>query len=209
MLQIWLDRCGRLGVEEVLINLHSHANLVRQFLQSDNTSGVRVQVSDEPELLGSAGTIRANSSWVAGEPGFWVFYADVLTDADLADMVKFHEERNSAATIGVYRVADPSRCGIVQLDTEGWVTEFIEKPRVPIGNLAFSGIILARPDFMHAVPERIPSDIGFDVLPKLVGRTAAYEIKGYLIDIGTMENYRSAQENWRGVQFNYEQERHA
>jgi mannose-1-phosphate guanylyltransferase len=209
MLQIWLERCRRLGVEEVLVNLHSHAEVVRQFLHRNNTSRVRVQVSDEPELLGSAGTIRENAHWVAGENSFWIFYADVLTDADLAEMVRFHEYRRATATIGVYRVPDPSRCGIVQLDNDGWITEFIEKPRTPVGNLAFSGIILAGRKFMDVVPAQIPADIGFDVLPKLVGCMAAYQINDYLIDIGTVENYRSAQENWRGLKSDCEQERHA
>jgi mannose-1-phosphate guanylyltransferase len=202
MLQIWLERCSRLGVEEVLINLHSHADAVKGFLENNNPSGVRVRVSDEPELMGSAGTIRANAAWVAGEHSFWIFYADVLTNTDLTEMVSFHQQRNAAATIGVYRVSDPSRCGIVQVNSDGWVTEFVEKPKTPIGNLAFSGLILASPEFMGAVPNCIPADIGFDVLPNLVGRTAAYEIKGYLLDIGTMENYRSAQQNWRGLKPN-------
>ena len=138
-----------------------------------------------------------------------MFYADVMTDANLGDMYRFHEELGAGATIGVYKVPDPSRCGIVQLNAKSWVTEFVEKPRIPVGNLAFSGIILGGPEFLNAIPARTPSDIGFDVLPKLVGRLAAYEIKDYLIDIGTVENYRTAQENWRGYEVGGSQERHA
>jgi mannose-1-phosphate guanylyltransferase len=209
MLQIWLDHCHRLGIEEVVINLHSHAGTVRSFLDRNKSSDVRVRISDEPVLLGSAGTIRANKQWVAAEEAFWVFYADVLTDADLGNMFRLHEQLGPAATIGVYRVPDPTRCGIVQLDAASWVTEFIEKPKVPVGNLAFSGVILGGTEFLHALPARTPSDIGFDVLPKLVGRLAAYQINDYLIDIGTMENYRSAQENWRGDEVGCPKERHA
>ena len=209
MLQIWLEQCRRFGVEEVLVNLHSHADVVREFLNRSNYSGVRVQVSDEPVLLGSAGTIRTNGDWVAGEHSFWVFYADVLTGADLGEMVKFHEELGAAATIGVYPVPDPSRCGIVQVDENGWITEFIEKPTVPVGNLAFSGVLIGGAEFLKAVPDRMPADIGFDVLPKLVGRMTAYEIKDYLIDMGTMENYRSAQEHWPGLEVHNRRERNA
>ena len=209
MLQIWLARCKRLGVKEVLINLHSHADVVTDFLRRNSQPDVRVQVSDEPVLLGSAGTIRSNRGWVQDESLFWVFYADVLTDADLQPMVRIQDERDAAATIGVYRVADPSRCGIVQTNESGWITEFIEKPKIPTGNRAFSGILLGGKQFLEALPERIPSDIGFDVLPKLVGRMAAYEIRDYLVDIGTMENYQSAQKNWPATELLYGQERHA
>lgn len=200
MLQIWLEQCRRFGVEEVLVNLHSHADVVREFLNRNNTSGVRVQVSDEPVLLGSAGTIRANSAWVSEERSFWVFYADVLTDALLNEIARRHCELGAAATIGVYHVPDPSRCGIVQVNEAGWITEFVEKPKVPVGDLAFSGVLIGGAEFLRTLPQRTPADIGFDVLPKLVGRMAAYEIKEYLIDIGTAENYRSAQEHWPGLE---------
>lgn len=196
MLQIWLERCQRFRVEEVLINLHSHADQVREFL-GRNSNDVRVQVSDEPVLLGSAGTIRANHAWVANEPDFWIFYADVLTDVDLNCIIERHREMSADATIGVYQVPDPSRCGVVQIDHEGWVTEFVEKPKVPTGDLAFSGLLLASSQFIEGIPERFPADIGFDVLPR-VKKLAAYEIKDYLIDVGTMKNYRSAQQHWRG-----------
>jgi mannose-1-phosphate guanylyltransferase len=209
MLQIWLEYCHRFGIKEVLINLHSHAAAVREFLDRNNTADVRVQISDEPVLLGSAGTIRANRQWVAAEETFWVFYADVLTDADLGEIVHLHEKLKAAVTIGVYRVPDPSRCGIVQLDADAWVTEFVEKPKTPIGNLAFSGVILGGPAFLDALPALSPSDIGFDVLPRLVGRMAAHEIKNYLIDIGTIENYRLAQENWLAHEVGGPKERHA
>jgi len=208
ILEIWLAKCRNFGIEEVLINLHSHADLVREFL-ARNPSGVRVQVSDEPVLLGSAGTIRANSRWVSGERDFWIFYGDVLTDLNLTKMVEQHTKLGASATIGVYRVPDPSRCGIVQIDAKGWITEFIEKPKVPVGNLAFSGILLASTEFLDFVPARVPVDIGFDVLPKLIGRMSAYEIQDYLIDIGTMENYRSAQQDWPGLKSAKVQEHNA
>ena len=209
MLQIWLEHCRRAGIQEVLINLHSHADSVRDFLKRSDDLGVRVQISDEPVLLGSAGTIRVNSEWVANETFFWIFYADVLTDLDLNEMVERHTLLRADTTIGVYRVPDPSRCGIVQIGEGSWVTEFIEKPPAPVGNLAFSGIVLASREFLKAVPERIPADIGFDVLPRMVGRMAAYKIKDYLIDIGTMENYHSAQRNWPGLKIHNTQEKNA
>ncbi len=196
MLQIWLERCHEFGIEEVLINLHSHAEQVREFLRDQSSCNVRVEVSDEPLLLGSAGTVRENRAWVAKEPDFWIFYADVLSDIDLGHVIERHRDMRADATIGVYRVPDPSRCGIVQLDDRGWVTEFVEKPKVPIGNLAFSGILLASSRFLDLIPEHTPADIGFHVLPR-VSKLAAYEIQGYLIDVGTMENYQSAQQNWR------------
>jgi mannose-1-phosphate guanylyltransferase len=197
MLERWMELCRRHGVREVLINLHSQAHQVRDFLAARN-SDISVQVYEEPTLLGSAGTLAANRQWVAGEPFFWVFYADVLTNVDLTAMKDFHVRRDAAVTIAVNEVPDPTRCGIVETDANGWVSSFVEKPEVPRSNLAFSGIILAGSRFLDAIPERTPSDIGFDVLPQMPGAMAAYRVREYLIDIGTMANYSSAQQNWPG-----------
>jgi mannose-1-phosphate guanylyltransferase len=95
------------------------------------------------------------------------------------------------------------------VDASGWVTEFIEKPKLPVGNLAFSGILLASREFVDFVPERRPVDIGFDVLPRMVGSLGAYQIQDYLIDIGTMENYRAAQQDWPGLKSSRVQEQNA
>jgi mannose-1-phosphate guanylyltransferase len=198
LLQIWFDIFRQYGIEEVLINLHSHGDVVRRFIDEHKDS-LRVRLFEETILLGSAGTILANREWVNKESCFWVFYADVLTTTNLNQMLAFHVSRGQIATIGVYEVPDPSRCGIVQVDERGVVIDFVEKPKAPIGNLAFSGLMLARPTLLNFIPDICPVDLGFHVLPHIVGQMAAYQIPNFLIDIGTSETYRAAQETWPGV----------
>lgn len=69
---------------------------------------------------------------------------------------------------GLYDVPDPSRCGIVEVDDNGVVRDFVEKPRTPVGNLAFSGLMLATPALLDVIPDTIPVDLGFHVLPQIV-----------------------------------------
>jgi len=199
MLAIWLRLCKKLGIDELLINLHAHADAVRTFLHQFGEVAVRVQVAEEKELLGSAGTLRANRRWVEGEELFWVFYADVLHCADLPAMLRMHRQRGLAATLGVYEVADPSRCGIVTTNAEGVIEGFVEKPTYPTSNLAFSGLMIGTRAVLDAIPDVVPSDIGFHVLPKLIGHMQAFPIRDYLIDVGTLENYQHAQATWPGL----------
>jgi mannose-1-phosphate guanylyltransferase len=197
LLSIWLETCRRIGIKEVLINLHAHREELRYFLdQSDH--GIRVHIAEEETLLGSAGTLLANRSWVRSEELFWVFYADVLNRADLNAMLRFHRLRRPAATLGVYEVPDPHRCGIVYARPDGIVEDFVEKPIKPASNLAFSGLMIGTTDLLDVIPDRVPSDIGFHVLPLLVGRMLAFPIHDYLIDVGTIENYLKAQATWPG-----------
>lgn len=198
MLKIWFLLCRQYGIDEVLINIHSHGPAVRKFIE-ENKDGLSVRLFEERALLGSAGTLLANRDWVKKENAFWVLYADVLTTANLNQMLAFHESGPQIATIGVYAAANPSQCGIVQVDDRGVVRDFAEKPQMPIGNLAFSGLMVASPALLDVIPETSPVDLGFHVLPQLVGRMAAYCIRDFLLDIGTLETYRAAQETWPGL----------
>jgi len=198
ILQIWLTLCREFGIEEVLINVHSHGDSVRRFVD-EYKDGLEIRLFEEKVLLGSAGTLLANQNWVRKETSFWVFYADVLTTTNLTQLQDFHNRHGQIATIGVYEVPDPSRCGIVQVDHHGMVRDFVEKPIVPFGNLAFSGLMLATPAVLDLIPDTTPADLGFHVLPKIVGRMTAYRIRDFLIDVGTLETYQAAQESWPGL----------
>jgi len=198
MLSIWLDLCHRHGIGDVLINAHAHGGQIRDYLAA-HRNGVKVRVVDEPVLLGSAGTVRANREWVAGERCFWILYADVLTNAGLGRMMQFHLERRNLATLGGYEAPDPERCGIMQVDAEGVVRGFVEKPKTPAGRLAFAGLMIADAALVDHIPDSLPADLGFDVLPRLAGKAAAWPISDYLLDIGTLENYELAQKTWPGL----------
>jgi mannose-1-phosphate guanylyltransferase len=197
MLALWLQCCKRAGIDEILINLHANAASVRDFLRQD-AAAVPVHIVEEAKLLGSAGTLRANRDWIGSDDFFWVFYADVLNRADLQAMLQLHRDRKPAATLGVYQVPDPRRCGIVTTNEAGVIEQFVEKPSNPVGNWAFSGLMIGTPEMLEAIPEDSPADIGFHVLPRLTGRMVAFPIHDYLIDIGTMENYQRAQATWPG-----------
>jgi len=197
MLEIWLALCRRYGIHDVLVNTHAHAAAVKEFV-AQWTDGVRVTVVEEPELQGSAGTLLANRSWVHGEDKFWVFYADVLTNTNLATMLAFHQAK-TAATLGLYSVLDPQRCGIATLDGSGTIVDFVEKPATPSGNLAFAGLLLATQQLLDEIPQKRGADVGFDVLPRLRGRMRGYSIKDFVLDIGTLENYDFAQKVWPGI----------
>jgi NDP-sugar pyrophosphorylase family protein len=109
-------------------------------------------------------------------------------------MLRQHRRRKPVATLGVYEVPDPRRCGIVSLRQDGMIEQFVEKPDTPISNLAFSGLMIGTPAMLEAIPDQVPADIGFHVLPKLGGKMLAFPIQDYLLDVGTLENYQKAQQ---------------
>jgi mannose-1-phosphate guanylyltransferase len=114
-------------------------------------------------------------------------------------MLAFHRARNSQVTLGTYQVPDPTQCGVVTADREGIVRAFVEKPARPENNWAFSGVMIASPKTLDSIPSQRPADIGFHLLPRLIGQMAAYPVSEYLLDIGTLSNYKRAQSTWPGL----------
>ena len=130
MLDIWLDALAEAGVDEVVLNTHHFAQLVEARVV-ERKSAPFVTMSHEPQLLGSAGTLFANREFVADEEMFLVVNADNLTDFDLRRSSTAHRAGGAVATLSVFRAARPSECGVVEVDVDGRVVGFTEKPPQP------------------------------------------------------------------------------
>jgi len=195
LLDRWLDAFDLAGVSEVLVNTHHLADQVERHLEARNRPPA-VRTVYEPELLGSAGTLVANRHWVEREPFFLACNADNLTDFDLGTLVDAHLRAGEMATLTLFRASDPRACGIVQLDERGRMIEFVEKPASPKGDLANAGMYVFAPAVIDLCPEGLPRDIGFDLLPLLVGKAHSVVIDSFLRDIGTMDGYREAAQDW-------------
>lgn len=191
LLYYWLKLFERHGIDEVLINLHYKPDLVIQYLDQHNFK-LNVHTVYEQELLGSAGTIRCNFNFVCQESSFLICYADNLTTINLAQMIEFHRTSRSILTLGLFRANNPRHCGIAEIDEHNWVIDFVEKPVNPKSDLANAGVYVASHEIFHFLPENFPSDIGYHVLPQLIGEMKGYIIHDYIIDIGTIENYERA-----------------
>ncbi len=189
LLDYWCGTLADAGVTDVFINTHHHAEKVRAFI-SEKPHGLRFVEGYEPTLLGSAGTLRSAFEFLAGEKSFFIIYADNYVELDLNRLKEFHAAKNFPPLVLVsYPTNEPTRCGILEMDAEGKVISFEEKPAQPKSNFANSGIHVATPELFNWVPTTLPADIGFHVLPSLVGRMYGYVTEEYIQDIGTPEAY--------------------
>ena len=197
MLDMWLDAFAEADVDEVLVNLHYLAEIVQNHLMERTVAPV-VTLSFEPQLLGSAGTLLANRQWVEDDDFFLACNADNLTDFDLRSLIDSHRENGAIATLTAFHSPNPSSGGVMEVDSDGTVIGFTEKPEHPVSDLVNAGIYAFAPDVLDEIDSGgdRPMDIGYDLLPQLVGRAHAVPIEGYFRDIGTPEAYRQAQEDW-------------
>jgi mannose-1-phosphate guanylyltransferase len=195
LLDIWLDAFVRAGVNEVLVNLHHLPDMVRRHIAA-RTGPPTVRMFFEPQLLGSAGTLVANRQWLGGEKLFLACNADNLTDFDLRSLVNDHQEHGAIATLAVFHSPQPSSGGVVELDANGLMIGFAEKPERPVSDLVNAGMYAFQPGVLDEMDPVPPKDIGYDLLPRLVGRARAVLVEGYFRDIGTVDAYQRARKEW-------------
>jgi NDP-sugar pyrophosphorylase family protein len=194
LIDYWFDALERVGIRDVLINTHHLPEPVRAHLSTVNaTRPLSVREAYEPKLLGSAGTLHANRSWADDVDEVLLIYADNLSSVDLGKVLAFHGSHPDPLTMLLFHTPYPKQCGIAELDGEGRVVEFVEKPAEPKSDLANAGLYVLDADAYREIADRKLFDIGFDVLPSYVGRMRGYVFDGYHRDIGSLESLAAAQ----------------
>jgi len=116
-----------------------------------------------------------------------VVYADNFSDVDLRRMLAFHRAHGDPFTMLLFRAPDPRACGIAELDGEGRVVSFVEKPREPRSDLANAGVYVVSADAYREIAAARAFDLGFEILPRFVGRMRGWAWEGYHLDIGNPE----------------------
>jgi NDP-sugar pyrophosphorylase family protein len=151
---------------------------------------LEITYSKETEPLGTWGAIRVASKHV-NNPDFVVLNGDSWLQIDLRQFVEFHRQKQAIASIAAVEVENGSRFGSIQLDASGLVTEFTEK-RTEGRALVNGGVyVFSRDVFISDATTGFKS-LEQEVLPMLLARGVySMRVKGYFVDIGVPEAYRS------------------
>jgi mannose-1-phosphate guanylyltransferase/mannose-1-phosphate guanylyltransferase/phosphomannomutase len=183
-----LDLLERHGFERVVANLHYFPDSIRDYF------GDRVAYRYEPELLGTAGGVRACGDFFEGE-AFLVISGDALTDIDLSAFAARHREAGGVATLAVKQVADTREYGVVLHDRDGRITGFQEKPapEEALSDLGNCGIYIFEPQIFDYFPDRPFVDWAKDVFPTLLANDVPFhihQIGEYWNDVGSLAELR-------------------
>jgi mannose-1-phosphate guanylyltransferase/mannose-1-phosphate guanylyltransferase/phosphomannomutase len=185
-----LDLLERHSFTEVIANLHHFPDEIRDYF------GARIAYNFEPELLGTAGGVRACADFLGAE-SFLVISGDALTDIDLSAMAATHARAGGIATLAVKQVSDTREYGVVLHDRDGRVTGFQEKPHPEeaLSNLGNCGIYMFQPAIFEHFPERPFVDWAQDVFAALLERDVPFyihEVGEYWNDVGSLAELRRA-----------------
>jgi NDP-sugar pyrophosphorylase family protein len=179
-------------IDEVILSLNYQPRRIEDMFGEGTGLGVKLNYVVEPAPLGTAGAVKyANTSI---DETVVVFNGDVLTEVDLAAVLRLHRERRARATIVLTPVENPAAYGLVETDAEGNVRQFLEKPKPEeiSCDTINAGIYLLEPETLDRIPKDTAWSIERSFFPSLVERQetfVAYVYRGYWIDIGTPEKY--------------------
>jgi NDP-sugar pyrophosphorylase family protein len=188
------------GVAEVAINLHHLGEKIQNELGDGSKFSMRIYYSYEEKLLGTAGGVKRMERLF--NDTFFIIYGDMFTVMNLSEMAEVHRQKKALLTLALFNTLKPWEVGIVEIDNDYELLSFTEKP--PKGteksNLFNGGIYVVEPGIFHYIPESMYYDFGHDVFPHLIAEKIpvyGYVLKpeDYLIDIGTIENYRQVNED--------------
>ena len=176
----------------MILSLNYQPRRIEEIFGDGADLGIKIRYVVEPAPLGTAGAIK-----YAGDnltESVVVFNGDVLTEIDLAAVIRLHRERQAKATIVLTPVDNPSAYGLVETDDAGNIRRFIEKPNPDeiTTNHINAGIYVLEPDTFDRIPSEVAWSIERSYFPSLIERGetfVAYIYNGYWIDIGTPEKY--------------------
>ncbi|MFY9531155.1 MAG: nucleotidyltransferase family protein [Candidatus Acidiferrales bacterium] len=106
LLEITLSRLRAFGIREAIINVHHFADMILEYLKTNDNFGMRIEVSREEVLLDTGGGLKKAAYFFLEdsncfEKPFILHNVDVISTIDLRRMVQVHTESQALATLAV------------------------------------------------------------------------------------------------------------
>lgn len=194
VLEIQIDRLKKFGFDEVYLATNYKSEYVENFFGDGSRYGVKLAISKEEKPLGTVGPLTLLKDKLT-EP-FIVMNGDVLSLIDFGKLYEFSKAKNNPLTITIKKIVLPFAFGNIYFNGD-LVTGIEEKPNII--TYALAGIYCMTPEIF----DYIPTDeyYGMDSLIKnLLDKkipVTKYETDEYWLDIGRIEDYTKAQEEYK------------
>ena len=184
------------GIKDLVFLVNYKAEQIVNYFEKGSRFNVRVSyVKDDPSLKGTAGSVlnAYRQGAVNMKDTLLVYYGDILTNMNLKDLLRYHRDKQSWATVALAS-GFTVRVGLADLDKDGKIRGFVEKPTlekpVSVGIVALKGETLG--DMESLKKEKQELDLMGDVIPYLieVGKPVyGYVSDAFWYDVLSMEAY--------------------
>ncbi len=186
-----VEHLKRHGIHEIGVTLQYMPHVIQDHLGNGKRFAAAFEYFTEATPLGTAGSVRQAFEFLSDT--FVVLSGDGITDIDITEALRYHNERNADVTIVLKRVEDPLEYGVVITEPDGRIIRFAEKPNWSevFSDSVNTGIYIINKAVMSLIEENKQADFSKDLFPLMLERSMklyGYVAEGYWCDIG---NYRS------------------
>lgn len=215
MLERVIQHLKETGINNIVINVHHHAERIIEFLQENENFGVDITISDETtNLLDTGGAIVKAAPYFMDFDDIIFHNADILTDINLVEMLKYHKSKIADATLLVshrsssrylYFDKDSQRLNGWQNTKDGRTlpTGFRPESNSDLRALAFAGVHIFSTKLIKDLKEYAPSEV-FSIIPFYADICKERRILGYVpdekyqwFDIGSLSKLNLAEQNFK------------
>lgn len=185
------------GIQSCVLSTGHLADVIASHYASGQADGVRVECVREDSPLGTAGGFlhAARSSSFFGRTKAWlVLNGDSLTVTSLKPLLDLANAPEVDGGLLAVPLADASRFGTLEVDSDGWLRSFREKQ--PGAGLINAGVYLLKADQLKRAPTHRPLSFETELFPELINSGARLRVitcQAEFLDIGTPETLHQAE----------------
>lgn len=195
ILDIVIQQLAYYGFKDIILSVGYLAELIQAYFQNSNSrfSDLNISYVKENKRMGTAGSLGLIQDL---DETFLVMNGDVLTTLDYSKLVAYHRKKNAVLTIAMHRKRVKIDLGVIETDSAGFLTEYIEKPEKPY--LVSMGVYIYEPNVLKYIKPNIYLDFP-DLVIRLMEngeKVAGYPCDDYWLDIGRHEDYNRAQNEY-------------
>jgi len=185
LLEHTIQKLIQSGVTEIIINVHAFADQIINYLKNNNNFGIRIEISDETDLILETGGGLKKAAWFFDDDKPFILHnVDIISDIDLNQMYQQHIASNCLATLAMDN-RETSRYFLLNQNLElcGWENsktkvKIISKSGKITSKLAFNGIHIISPEiFTHFENDHI-----FSITSKYLELSKKHKIMAYKPD---------------------------
>jgi len=199
ILEHQIELLVRFGFTEVFIIVNHLKDSIIEHFQDGSKFGIKISYYQESSPLGTVGGLKEIENNLTDD--FLVLYGDVMMDMDLERLIKFHQAKNSEATLVLHPNDHPHDSDLVEMDKNSKIIAFYSKPHNPniyYHNMVNAGAYVFSPKIFKHLQPGVKADFGKDIFPNIVSKLElfGYNTSEYLKDMGTPERLKQVNEDF-------------
>ena len=191
-----VENFAKYGYTDIIMCVNYKSEIIKEYFGNGDKFGVKIEYVLESKRMGTAGALSLLKE--RPKDDFFVMNGDLLTNVNFEYLHEYHKDSNALASICIRKYEMQVPYGVVNVRANK-VTSIEEKPMQSF--FVSAGIYMFSPIVLDFIPKGVFYDMPtlFSELLKQDFAVHPFFIREYWLDIGRMDEYRRANDEYDGV----------